>query len=235
MQPDVDPFSERSLEKRTELSDDRVEVERLGVIGVAPSKGQQLPRQCCSSLRRCLDLAQITGRRLVDHVSLEQRAVIQDDAEQVVEVVGNTSGQLAKALQALRLFMLGVHFATMTLGFQFDTVGRVAHGRGDDLALGCVESAETDVCRKLRSIAALRPQLLPTAHRSVGGLAQERPPQGDVPCVKSGWHQQLDVSPDQLVGGPSEHPLGVAAGKKDSPRGVDREQRIWPPRQQATK
>jgi hypothetical protein len=80
----------------------------------------------------------LVGAREVADLLADERGVVEDDGEQVVEVVGDAAGELAEALQPLRLVQLalealalGLRPQPLALGLRLHPLGDVAHGRGD--------------------------------------------------------------------------------------------------------
>ena len=103
-----DLLAQRSAEHRCDTADDLGDVDRLGVGDVAPGKCQQLAGQCRAPFGRRPNLAEIDQDARIGHAQRDQRGVIQDDAKQVVEVMGDTAGELAQAVEAMRLLALSL-------------------------------------------------------------------------------------------------------------------------------
>jgi hypothetical protein len=100
----LDVLAQRAIEHRRHSANDLVHVQRLRIGDVSPSERQQLPCEPRRSLRRGPDLPEIRRGRCVGHPLSDQRGVVEDHAQQVVEVVGDAYRELAEALQPPRLF-----------------------------------------------------------------------------------------------------------------------------------
>ena len=90
--------------------DDLVEVQRPRLHDVAAGEGQQLTGELGRAFGGELDLPDVIADRLpvdrqaiLGYLLVDERRVVRDDGEQVVEVVGDPAGELAQALQPLRL------------------------------------------------------------------------------------------------------------------------------------
>src|ERR1700722_6528299 len=100
-----------------------VEVEWLRSHDLPPGEGQQLvseisgPARCSFNLLYVLvgDLPVLTSRfgGCFRYFLADEGGIVGNDAEQVVEVVGYPSGQLAETLQSLALMHLGFEFLAL--------------------------------------------------------------------------------------------------------------------------
>jgi hypothetical protein len=80
------------------------DVEHLGLDDLAAAEHQQLARQRRGAVGGAADLLHVVAHRMVGReLALGEADAGEDDRQQVVEVVGHASGELADALQALGL------------------------------------------------------------------------------------------------------------------------------------
>ena len=219
------------------LGDQVVEVQHARLDDVAAGEGEQLASEPGGPLGGDLDLHQIGA----DGLPLDLRGVFAcfltgergvggDDAEEVVEVVGHASGQLAEAFHPLGLVQLrfqpaafGVGPEAFGLGLRFDPVGGVANGGGDERSLAGGDSGQGDVRREGGAVATAPGQLKPGAHRPGRGpgIGHVVVP---VPGVKGPGvvgDQHLDGLADQLVAVVPEQPLGLRVHQRDPAVGFD--------------
>ena len=87
------------------------------------------------------DVSVSAGSRMRPTSSFDERGVVEDDREQVVEVVGDAAGELAEALEPLRLVQLalvalalGLGPQPFGLGLHLEPLGHVADRGGDEHA-----------------------------------------------------------------------------------------------------
>ena len=96
---EVDVLAERALEKLLEAADDLVQVDDLRVGDVAAAEDQKLTRQRRAPLGGGADLGEVRLHRAVLGKLLgNERRVVEDHGEQVVEVVSDAAGELADRL-----------------------------------------------------------------------------------------------------------------------------------------
>ena len=175
----LDVLTEGAAQQVQYLGDQVVEVQHARLDNVAAGEGEQLASEPGGPLGGDLDLHQIGA----DGLPLDLRGVFAcfltgergvggDDAEEVVEVVGHASGQLAEAFHPLGLVQLrfqpaafGVGPEAFGLGLRFDPVGDVANGGGDERSLAGGDGGQGDVRREGGAVATAPGQLKPGAHR----------------------------------------------------------------------
>ena len=87
--------------------------------------------------------------------------VVEDRREQIVEVVGNTTGKLTEALETLRLMELALHAVALelrlhaiTLVLRLDALGHIANGRADEQAFLGLDGGQRYLGRKLRPVGS---------------------------------------------------------------------------------
>ena len=119
-------LAEGADEQLLDFPDDLVEVQWPRLHDVAAGEGQQLTGELGRAPGGQLDLPdviadrpQVDLRAILGHLFADERRVVRDDGEQVVEVMGDAPGELAQALQPLRL---------LQLEFQLDVEQRVRGG-----------------------------------------------------------------------------------------------------------
>lgn len=101
---DIDVFRYRSSERTVHGAEQRVDVDPPGFERLPARKREQAPRQLRAARSR-------GGRHLGEHAQLllvgqlfaQDLRIAEDDGKQVVEVMGDTTGQLADRLEPLRL------------------------------------------------------------------------------------------------------------------------------------
>jgi len=104
---------------------DCIEVEDPGLENLFSAEGKQLACECRIAFGGIADLFESFVRRCVPVSSSEQAVgVTLDDGEDVVEVVSNTSGELADGLEFLGM---------AELGLKAENVGDVGAVTVDDL------------------------------------------------------------------------------------------------------
>ncbi len=111
---------------------------------LAAAEHQQLPGQRRGALGGAADLVDVLAdRRVLVELVARERDAGEDHRQQIVEVVGDTAGELADALQALCLSEAVLELGAVALGAA--TVGQVRRDRADrgDVTVG-VEQRELD-------------------------------------------------------------------------------------------
>ena len=100
-----DVLADQSPQHVVHLRDDGVEVEDPRLEHLLPAEGEELAGEGGGALRRLEDLAppSAAARSSRDQAPQDDVAVADDDAEDVVEVVGDAAGQPADRLHLLRL------------------------------------------------------------------------------------------------------------------------------------
>ena len=134
---DFDRFAEGAAQEFGHVADEAGEIDDLRVQGLTAGKGEELARQlggAVGAVDRVSDraLSAIVARR----GALQELEVAADHLQQVVEIVGDTAGQLAHRFHALRLRepLLGPHpVGDVPRGPDdaVDDAGLVAHRRQD--------------------------------------------------------------------------------------------------------
>ena len=118
-QHDVRP--EGATQELREDGDLLAQVDDRTLNHLAAGKGEQLLGEPARALRGLLDAFEVADRARPSQLlfgrgldlGLEQRGHVQDDREEVVEVVGDSAGQLAKALQPLGLLNLALRLGLL--------------------------------------------------------------------------------------------------------------------------
>ena len=192
------------------------------------------------SLGRSPDLLDVVAHRLppvplgcfsrARHLLGDEGGVVQDHAEQVVEVVRHAAGQLTQALQPLPLVELG--FETLALGQRaktsplgegVDPLGHVANGGRHDQAVLGLEGGQGDLRRELRAVLATTDQLHAGAHRPRERIADVPRPVARVHRLDAVGDEHLDQAPDQLLTRIPEELLGLPVDEHDLSARVDAE------------
>nr|BFE69973.1 hypothetical protein GCM10020092_032740 [Actinoplanes digitatis] len=102
MRHQFDMGADAAPEQDAGLLDDRVEVDEFRVGGFLAGKEQQLPGQVPGAFGAAADTQEIVAHVRVGDLLEGEVEIVEVDREQVVEVVRDTAGELAEALQALR-------------------------------------------------------------------------------------------------------------------------------------
>jgi hypothetical protein len=99
-----DALAERAVEQALEVAQQAADVEHLGLDHLAAAEHEQLAGEGGGAIGRAPDLLDVVADRMVGgQLARGEADAGQDHREQVVEVVGHPAGELADALQALRL------------------------------------------------------------------------------------------------------------------------------------
>ena len=100
----LDARRERPHDELDHLVDDGPEVEAPRDAAFLPAEQQELPHEVGAVIGGFLDPARVLGDAIVGAGALrDHRRVVEDDAQQVVEVVGDAAREAPEALHALRL------------------------------------------------------------------------------------------------------------------------------------
>ena len=136
---DRDAVAERPPEQVDDLADEHGEIERLRAAGLAAAEEQELTGEVRGLVRRASDRGDVVGDLAVGPQALrDERRVVRDDAEQVVEVVGDAAREPAEALEATGVRELGLESVALELRFPLVAfeLGFAQGGlRGEPLAL----------------------------------------------------------------------------------------------------
>jgi len=101
-------FADHHGEKRFCLVHQFIQVKQLGFDLLFSAEGQEVPGESGSPFRREGDISNVEAQGIVQvHVFLQQMGVAEDRGENIVEFVGNASGQLADRFHFLSLEQLG--------------------------------------------------------------------------------------------------------------------------------
>src|ERR1700683_238169 len=102
--PQLDVLPDTPRQQVVHVRYDGVEVKHFRLGDVPASEDEQLPGELHRAFGSALDVLNVRKNRrpIVDFFSHEC-GVVQNNCQQIVKVVGNPSGELAKALKALRL------------------------------------------------------------------------------------------------------------------------------------
>ncbi len=122
----------------------------------------------------------------------DERRVVDDHRQQVVEVVGDPAGELPKALQAMGLLHLVLHLAharRRPAGAQRSWVAGNALAdfadRGDrEQAVFGLDARQADLGRKLAAVTATTEQPQPGAHRPRARILEVARPVPSVRCAQ---------------------------------------------------
>src|SRR5215831_147933 len=94
-----DALAHRAADQRLELTHQRVDVERLRLQVLASREGQQLLREALTPLGCVPGCRQVPSQMIVSaEPAAQQVNISEDDREQVVKVVGDSSGELTDGL-----------------------------------------------------------------------------------------------------------------------------------------
>ena len=115
LEPELDVLAERLPYETVERDDDGVELEEHRLDDVAPTDEQELARETDRAEGGAVELAHLLALAFVGELALQDRGVVQDDGEQVVEVVRHTSGQAGDVLEAPGLDQLHLEGAATFL------------------------------------------------------------------------------------------------------------------------
>ena len=124
----LDVLADQALQHLLGLGHDGVEVEHLRLDDLLAAEREQLlaVSDAADSRRLAGSPASVGARRVpAGSASRQQVAVAEDGGQQVVEVVGDTAGQLADGFHLLRLQELGLDPAALGDVLHDDQDGRV--------------------------------------------------------------------------------------------------------------
>ena len=127
---EVDVFADQASEHLLEVRQEGVEVQHLRVHDLLPAEGQELAGEAGGALRGLQDLLELAPLRLA-RLAHQELGVPQDDAQRVVEVVGDAPGQAADRLHLLRLQQLRLE--APVLGDVLEGHSHAVAGQREDL------------------------------------------------------------------------------------------------------
>ena len=228
-------------ERLLHVRDDGVEVQPLRLHDVPAGEDQELAGQRRRALGRPPDLHHVGADRAVGVELLgDEDGVVEDDGEQVVEVVGDASGELAEALEALRLvelpldrLLLKLLVEDLPLPLGVDAIGDVPDRRRDEDPFLGLDGAQADLHRDLAPILFPGRELEAGGHGPGPGVGEIRRPVAGVGDPALVGHEDLDRRPEQLVAQVPEEPLGLRVDEADHALPVDADDRVGGRLQQA--
>ena len=229
-----DVLADRAAQHLLHVADDPVEIEHPGPDHLAAGEREQLVGELGTAPRGPDDLLGVPAdRRHVRRRRLglldDERAVVEDHREQVVEVVRHSPGELAQALQPLgtvhpRLQPLALRLGPqpLLLGLRVPPLGDVADHQAAHRAVLGVQAADGHLDRE--GTAVLAPG-------ETGQLAARGDHHAAAPHLPDVLGQALgdqvpDRPPGQLVLGVPEQPLGLLVGQHDVAGLVDADDRV---------
>ena len=167
--------------------------------------------------------------RLLGHKS----RVAGDNPQQVVEVVRHATGQLAQALQPLRLLQLALHpvplglgAVPLPLGLDGLPLADVPDGRRDQDALPGIDGRQGDLGRERAAIPAAPGQFQARSHRPGPGVGDIVGPVVRVHAPHQVGDQDLHRLPDQFLPVIPEQPLGLRVDQGDPAVILDADHRV---------
>jgi hypothetical protein len=128
----VHVLAKDSLQHPLEAPDDIVEVQHARLEHLPATKGEELPGERCGTVPRFLHFHQVGSERILFVQGIEgERRVVQDDAEQVVEVVRHAARETADRVHLLRLEHLLLKLPSLLFGALAlrDVLKSALHGR----------------------------------------------------------------------------------------------------------
>ncbi len=236
-------LSERAAQQLLDVEDHVVDIDDLGLNDLAAREREQLMGEVRSALPGEADLLDVFARappafvavdpqRRVEVVRDEGR-VVDDHREQVVEVVGDASRQLAEALQPLRLVQLVVKPLPLCIGLQalalvrrHHPLAHVADGGDGEYPTVCLDTGQADLRGKLAAIPAPPKQLQAGAHRPCTRIGEIPGSMGAVRSAEALGHQHLDRLAQQLVARIPEQHLDLRVDEHDQPLATDSHHRV---------
>jgi hypothetical protein len=223
-----------------------VEVQRPRLHEVAAGEGQQLMGEFGRAVGGQLDLpdviadrAQVGLRAVVGHLLADERRVVRDDGEQVVEVVRDAAGELAEALQPLRLLQLafqlvplGLASQPLALGLQFQPLGHVADRGDDQEAVVGVDRRQRDLRAERAAVTAAGGQFHRGAHRPRAGVGHVPGPVTPVRLPRGLGYQRFHRLAHEFFAPVPEQALGLGVHQHDPPVAVHAHHRVRRPLEQ---
>ena len=103
----IDRLAEQAAQHRRQLADDVAEAQHADGENLLAAERQQLAREAGGALGRVADLLHVAEARIrLGQALRDEAGEAEDCRQQVVEIVGDASGQLADRLHLLRLAQL---------------------------------------------------------------------------------------------------------------------------------
>jgi hypothetical protein len=163
---------------------------------------------------RGVALLLVPGRWRGVEVLGDERRVVDDHREQVVEVVGDAAREFTEALQAPRVVELVQQVLLLRFGLQAlvlpedrDALADVAdRGRRQNLAVD-LDARQADLGRELAAVPPAPDQLQLDTHRPLAGGGEEACPAEAVLLGEALGYQHLHRLADQLLAPISEQSL----------------------------
>ena len=176
-------------------------------------------------------LAALRGRR--GEVLGDERGVVDDHGQQIVEVVGDASRELPEALQALSLMQLVLQPLALGLGLEplalagcHDAIADVADcGDRDGAAVG-LDARQADLGWELSAIATPTQHLQPGAHRPCAWVGEIPRPVGAMWCAEAPGHEHLHRLSQQLFARVPEQHLHLRVDQQDQAVAADPHDRV---------
>ena len=138
-------------------------------------------------------------------------AVAQNHREQIVEVVGNSSGQSADGLHFLRLAELRLQLAALR---------QIPDRGGNPKSALRFQKAQADFDREFRPVFSQAIQFQPCAHGPATGLPEKLAAMSGVVFSKSFRNQNFNRFPKQFGAGVAERSLGLRVDELHCPFSV---------------
>ncbi len=179
----LDILFNEAFEEAEEVADDVVEVDHFGAQHLAAAEGEQLTGEHGRAVGGLFDLGEPLAQILVAGIVQDDFDVAIDDGQQVIEVVGNASGELAHGLH-----FLGLHELFFEVLLTGDILRQDVQER--DLAGMVADGASADEDLDYRAIATQ-----PGAFDAIHGAAGE---QGGAHGVKIAGKNLRHVANQQL-------------------------------------
>ena len=186
----LDLLAEHAPEHARVLLDNRVDVHHLGLQNLLAAEGEQVLGQLGGTLAGTADLAQVVADRVLAAVERLQGDVGEavDDRQEVVEVVGDTTGELADCLHLL---------GDQKLALELRALGHVAQNHDDVRGLAAFVVSDRADALEQAPVAVSVPE--------AKGATLRRPAREDLrrrgasSLEHLGGDQLLDFLTDQLL------------------------------------
>ncbi len=223
LRPQLDVLTDGAAEHLLHGLDDLVEIEGLGVDNLPPPEDQQLAGEGGRPFGRNQDLVDVLRQGgVVGHLLRHEPPVAQDEGQDVVEVVGDPTGELTEDLEPLRLAGL----EHLPLRLHPFAVRHVADGGGNDDPVLRLEGRQRDLRRKLAPVPTAAGQVQPGSHRARGRVGEVPAPVAGVKILDRVGNEDLDALAEKVRPLISEEPLGLAVDEDDPAVGVDTDHSI---------
>ena len=177
-------------------------------------------------------LLAVVGRRRLEILG-DERRVVDDHGQQVVEVVGDAARELPQALQALGLVQLvlqslpfRLRLQPLALAGRHHALAHVANCGDRQRAVIGLDARQADLGRELAAVPAAGEQLQPSAHRPRARIGEVARPMGAVRVVEALRHQHLHRLPQQVLACVSEQHLDLRVDQHDQTVATDSHDRV---------